>query len=248
MPLPDDTCLELEIDLAAMLSLSIDLPGGVALQAKLEAGAFPNLGALVNSVLEPLNAALTPLMPFFRLLDVVLAIIDCIKAIPDSLGPPPDPTLLFKCLKKLLKAVSKLLSLIPPLSIPIMIVGCCRVVIAALMALIEQLEHILTVQASLDIARDKAATLALDLDLAEGAANLEASIDCAQANLDLQMEANSASLGPINKFLELLNAFAGLAGLPEFLSIEAGGDASAMLQPLKDAVAALSAVCNSIPV
>ncbi len=248
MALPDDTCLALEIDISAFLDLSIDLPGGVSLQAKLEPGEFPNLSGIVQSVLEPLNAALTPLMPFFRLLDVVIAIIEFCKAIPDSLGPPPDPFLLIKRLQKLLKAAGKLASLIPPLSIPVMIVGICKVIVAALLALIEQLEASLTVQAKLDLARGKAAALALDPLTLEGAAALEASIDCAQVQLDLMVSVAGGGLGPLNKFLDLLNAFAGLIGLPEFLSLSAGGSAADMLEPLRAGVTAIGTICSSIPV
>lgn len=247
MGLPVDTCLDVEIDISAFLDLSIDLPGGISLSAHLKPGEFPSLGAIVGSLLEPLSAALTPLMPFFRLLDVVIAIIEFCKAIPDSLGPPPDPTLLVKRLRKLLKAAGKLASLIPPLSIPIMLVGICKVISAALLSLILELEHIIDAQLKLDLARGKAAGFALDLDLAAGAANLEASIDCAQADLDLALSLGTASLGPLNKFIDLINALAGLAGLPELGKVSASGDASAMLQPLKDAVTALANFCASIP-
>ncbi len=73
-----------------------------------------------------------------------------------------------KKLKKLLKAFAKLAGLFPPISIPVMIVGVCKVVCAALTALIDQIEHMLTVQASLDLARARAATLAADPLLLEG--------------------------------------------------------------------------------
>lgn len=248
LPPPEETCLELEIDIALLLDLSIDLPGGLSLRAQLEPGEFPNLSVIVHKILEPLNAALAPLMPFFRLLDVVIAIIEFCKAIPDSLGPPPDPTLLVKRLQKLLKAFAKIAALLPPLSIPVMIVGICKVIGAALLALIAELEHILTVQAKLDLGRSKAAGLALNPLTLAGAAALEAAIDCAQADLDLQLELSASSLGPLNKFIDLLNAFAGLIGLPELSKIEASGDASGMLAPLKAAVEALTAFCASIPV
>lgn len=248
MGLPADTCVELEIDLSAFLDLSIDLPGGIALTAKLEAGQFPSLPGIVASLLGELNAALTPLMPFFRILDVVIAIIEFCKAIPDSLGPPPDPTLLIKRLQKLLKAAAKLLNLIPPLSIPIMLVGICKTITAALLALIMELENSINAQLKLDLARDRADALALDPFLLEGAAALAISIDCAQADLDLQVEVGASSLGPLMKFIDLVNAFAGLIGLPELGKVEAGGDASAMLQPLKDFVGVLAAFCGSIPV
>ncbi len=38
MPLPADTCLALEVDISAFLDLSIDLPGGMSLQAQLKPG------------------------------------------------------------------------------------------------------------------------------------------------------------------------------------------------------------------
>lgn len=248
LPTPQDTCLELEIDLAAFLELAIDLPGGISLQAKLEPGKFPSLSAIVNSVLEPLNAALTPLMPFFRLLELALAIVEFCKAVPDSLGPPPDPTVLVAALEKVLKSATKVAAMIPPLSIPIMIVGICRVIVAALLALIGELENVIEVQTKIDLARDRAAVLATDPALLIGAAALEVGIDCAQADLDLQLEVSFKSLGPLNKFLDLLNAFMDLAGLPQLLKVEASGDAAGMLQPLRDGVLAIEAICNALPV
>lgn len=248
LPLPDELCSELEIDISLFLDLSIDLPGGVALRAQLPSGTFPNLPDIVGSLMGQLNSALTPLMPVFRIIDVIIAIVEFSKAVPDALGPPPDPLGVIKKLKKLLKAFAKLAPLFPPISIPIMIVGVCKVVVAALTALIDQIEHSLTVTASLNLARDRAAALALDPDLLEGAAALEASIDCAQVNLDLQLSVGMSGLGPLNKILDLLSLFASLIGLPEFLKIDAGTDPSAMLAPLRVGVAALSAVCGSIPV
>ncbi len=247
LPLPEETCLELTIDIQALLDLSIDLPGGVSLQAQLEVGQFPNLSVIVGALISPLNAALTPLMPIFRILDVVIALIEFSKAVPDALGPPPDPTVIIKKLKKLLKAAAKLTSLFPPLSIPIMIVGICKTVAAALLALIEQLEHMLVAQASLDLARGRAATLAANPLLLAGAARLEASIDCAQIDLDLALSLSASGLGPLNKLIDLINLFCDLAKLPRLISLEATGDASGMLAPLRAAVEALSVFCNSIP-
>lgn len=248
LPLPDELCSELAIDISAFLDLSIDLPGGVSLRAQLPSGTFPNLPDIVGSLMGQLNSALTPLMPIFRILDVVIALVEFAQSVPDALGPPPDPMGVIKKLKKLLKAFAKLASLFPPVSIPIMIVGVCKIIVAALTALIDQIEHSLTVSASLDLARERATMLALDPLLLEGAAALEASIDCAQANLDLQLSVGMSGLGPLNRLLDLLSLFAGLVGLPEFLTIDAGADPRAMLEPLRAAVAALSVVCGSIPV
>lgn len=248
MSLPDDTCLALEIDVSIFLDLSITLVGGLSLSVSIEPGTLPNLSAVVQGILGPLNAALGPLMPFFRILDVVVAIIEFCKAVPDALGPPPDPTLLLKKLRLLLRAAAKLAALMPQISIPIMIAGICKVIIAALLALIEQLEAAFVVQAKLDLARGKAAALAFDPLTLFGAAALEASIDCAQINLDLMLEISVSGMGPLNKFLDLLNTFLALAGLPELLSIDASASPAALLAPLRAGVAAIENLCASLPV
>ncbi len=62
------------------------------------------------------------------------------------------------------------------------------------------------------------------------------------------MEVNNASMKPLNKMLELLNAFASLAGLPEFASIEGGANLEEALAPLQTAITALNTICGSIPV
>lgn len=248
MPLPPDTCVQLDIDLSAFLDLSVDLPGGMTIAAQLKPGEFPSLSAIVGSLLEPLNAALTPLAPFFRLLDVVIAVVNCVMAIPDSLGPPPDPTKLVKCVTKLVKALAKLTSLFPPLSIPVMIVGICKVIVAALLALIGELEAQITFSARIETGRAKATQLALNPDVAVGAAMLMVSMDCAQADLDLAAQVGATSLGPLNKFMDLLTLFLELIGLPPLVKINATGSAADMLAPLNAAVEALGAVCSSIPV
>lgn len=248
MGLPDSPCGQLAIDLSAFLDLSIDMPGGVSIQAKLEPNTLPTLSGIVQSMLGPLNAAMTPLMPFFRLLDLVIAIVDFCKAIPDSLGPPPDPTLLVKVTEKLIKAAAKVVGLLPPLSLPIMIVGVCKTISAALLALVGELKDLIQIQTSLDLRAQKVDTLAANPETAEAAAMLQASIDCAQADIDLQAQVGGSSLGPLNKFLDLLNAFLGLIGIPEIGKVSAGGDPTAMIEPLETAVTLLATICGSIPV
>ncbi len=247
MALPLDTCLELNIDIQALLDLSIDLPGGVKLQAQIEPGQLPNLSVVVGSLLKQANVALTPLMPIFRIIDVCIAIVEFSKAIPDSLGPPPDPTNLIKKLNKLIAAANKLLSLIPPLSIPIMLVGMCKALAATLLAIITELEHLLRVQLDIDLRREYAEFLAKDADLLAGAAALSTALDCAQANFDLQLSLTTSGLGPLNTIIDLINLFCELAHLPKLASIKAGGNADALLEPLRLAVLVLQHFCESLP-
>lgn len=240
-------CLELNIDIAALLDLSLILPGGVQIQALLEPGVLPDPSAVINSILAQVNAALAPLAPIFLIIDVVIAIVDCIKAIPDAIGPPPDPTAIVRCLEKLLKALAELLKLIPQLSIPLLVKGICNILVAALQGLYDQLACLLVFQARLDISLGKIGDL-IELDLIEASAALELQLGCAQANLDLQFEINAASAKPLNTLIKLVNLFLSLVGIPEIPSLEIGADATSALEPLKDAIEALRTVCDAIPV
>ena len=104
MPLP--ICLEIpELGDPPVITL----PGGVSIQQ--------------FNLMEAIQPALTPLMPVFDIIDTVVAVFNCVKAIPDSLGPPPDPTALAACIPELAEKVSKLLKLIPQLSLPSTIIG-----------------------------------------------------------------------------------------------------------------------------
>ena len=104
MPLP--ICLEIpELGDPPVITL----PGGVSIQQ--------------FNLMEAIQPALTPLMPVFDIIDTVVAVFNCVKAIPDSLGPPPDPTALAACIPELAEKVSKLLKLIPQLSLPYTIIG-----------------------------------------------------------------------------------------------------------------------------
>jgi len=244
------SCLELDVDWSAILSLSIALPGGSALSANIEPGEFPDLGKVVNDMLAKLNTALTPLIPFFRLLDVVLALVDCVKAIPDSLGPPPNPMPLIKCLQKLLKALGYVLQLIPQLSIPLLIQSICNLLVSALTVVRDQLACMLMFSARLSGALLRAESLAAQGFI--GATRMIDVITCSRTNLDSQLEGISVSVDLLATLIKLVNVFAGLIGLPEIPSpfLPVDGSASLtieILDPINDGIEALKAICAAIP-
>ena len=107
---------------------SITLPGGVQIEH-------------IN-LMEVIQPALTPLVPIFDIVDTVVTVFNCIKAIPDALGPPPDPTVLAACLPDLAEKVAKLLRLVPPLSLPLTVVGLIDLVIDALRQAKSELLHL----------------------------------------------------------------------------------------------------------
>jgi hypothetical protein len=53
------------------------------------------------NLMKIIQPVLTPLVPFFDMIDMIVAIYNCVKAIPDALGPPPDPSILTACLPDL---------------------------------------------------------------------------------------------------------------------------------------------------
>lgn len=84
----------------------LTLPGGAQIQ-HLE----------LADILQP---ALTPLMPMFQVVDVIAALYQCVQATVDAIGSL-DPSQLASCIPELAEKISKLLGLVPQLSLPLTI-------------------------------------------------------------------------------------------------------------------------------
>ncbi len=238
MSLPDlsDFCIQL---FTGTGELCVQFPGGMKLcaQAGYELG---DASEIVKSMLAQINSALTPLGPFFSLLDAVIAVKNCIMAIPDTIGPPPDPTALLNCLPGLLAAIDKLLQLLPQLSIPIMIKGILQVIITGLIGLRHKLAAMIRQTARVIQAALKAAQL--------GNIQLQLVADCASGNLDAQLVNLNAGMAPLNRLIGLINFLLELAGLPCIPTL--GGIESltdAALAPLDAAIALLQQLLALIP-
>jgi len=222
----------------------ITFPGGATLGQVLAAGSqIPDPLDSVTNLLAQANAAMAPLVPVFNIIDTVIALFNCVKAIPDSLGPPPDPTKLAECIPDLAKKVDELLKLIPQLSLPLLIVGIIDCLIEFLKGIKQQLEAL--IERLIEIAN--AATRAAEL----GDTQLQLVVDCAEDNINIQLEAMQQSFAPINKLIAVLNIFLGLLGLPEVPelgSLIESGNPEAALQPLDDTVKLLTDLRNAVPV
>lgn len=237
--LPDltDTCIEL---VSGNGELCVRFPGGAQVCASISATELGDPGEIAKSLLAQINTALVPLQPFFNLLDVIKAIFDCIQAIPDSLGPPPDPTAIISCISALAKAVEKLLKLIPPIPIFELAKDILHVIIVALQgiraklsAMINHLNRILA-----------AGVAAQEL----GNLQLQLVVDCAQGNIDAQMENMNAGMAPLNRLIGILNVLLQLAGLDCIPALGAFGELSdAILAPLDAVIALLQQLLALIP-
>ena len=240
MPLPNlsTVCVELEV---GSQDLHVTFPGGAELAAQLPTAGIPDPGQLAKQLLAQANAALAPVVPLFNVLDVVLALFECVQAIPDALGPPPDPSKLASCLPDLVEKASKLLQLVPQLSVPLLVVGLIDTLIALLEGVRRRLEAIVAAQARLVDAATRAAEL--------GNAQLQTVIDCASGNLAAELKNQGEGMAPINRLLAAINLLMELAGLPALPPLtDLGTDAGAALLVLDALVAQLEAARGAIPV
>jgi hypothetical protein len=206
----------------------IPLPGGVSIETV--------------DPLELLQAALAPLAPFFKVLDVVLQIFNCIKAIPDCFSLPPDPSGLFRCVPELAKKIVALLELIPILTIPIMVKRLLKLVLRTLAKVRDQFVQLQAEMTRIEGAIDRAKKL--------GDPGLMAIARCAQANVAQEAENVMKSLAGVGRLLLIIQLFMSLIpGAPQIpdLSSLGGQPLNAIIEPLDAVVEVLTIVNDAIP-
>jgi hypothetical protein len=181
-------------------------------------------------------------MPVFNILDAVIAVFNTVKAIPGSLGPPPDPTKLVSAIAQMTKKVSKLLRLVPQLSLPYTIIGVVDLVLDTLSKLRDQLIF-LQVQAR-QVGRMTQLAAALN---DEGLAAVAA---CARANIEQEAANLAKGLGALGTLLGILDIFMAMVGGPKApdLSGMSGKPLEEAVKPLDDLVKTLQQLRSAIPV
>ncbi len=206
----------------------LTLPGGVTISD-------------IN-LMQMIQPALTPLVPIFDIVDVVVALFNCLKALPEVLGPPPDPTIIAACIPQVAEKVAKLLKLIPQLSLPLTIIGIIDLIIDTLRQARTLLIHLQTQIQQILGAIDRATEL--------DDAGLMAVIECAQANVAQEAANVGKSLAALGKLIGLLNLFLGMIGAPEVpdLSDLAGTPLDKAIEPLNALIEQLQAARSAVPV
>ncbi|MBU0999550.1 hypothetical protein KKG24_04625 [Patescibacteria group bacterium] len=240
MALPNaaDICIRLETGTGEMC---IVLPGGITICATLgvETG---DVATIARGLIGQLNTAMAPLGPFFTVLDCIMAIFDCIKAVKDSLGPPPDPSKLVKCIPGLAQAVAKLLELHPAVSIPKTIKSALTALIAMMQGLKAELQAMILKLQMIVKAETRAAVL--------GNMQLLSAINCAHDQLDFQLINLNESLSPISRLIGVINVLMKLAG-QDCIQIPLNAITAVsneMLAPIDIAIEFLTMIRGFIPV
>lgn len=228
-----DLCSELELDLQ-LFGLFIEIPVGFNLEV--EFPVIPNPGDVAGKLIAKANAALAPLSPIFDIIDILLIVKEVFDAV-KSLQPPK----IGNAIGKLVPKLDKLRKLIPQTSIPRTIRSIISVLIVLVAGIKADLQAILDAQSRIDLSAARGIAL--------GALDLTAALDCAQANLDFQMELVRNNAAPLNRLIGAVNLFCSIAGLPELpsLAIEAGSDAASTLAKLDPLIAKLTKARNAIP-
>ncbi len=218
--------------------LRIRIPGGITIEAipPMEGKVITPLGA-VQALLNQLGPAMAALQPIFLIINAVNSIIELIKTIPGLItGNVPD---FIEALDKAIDAVAALLQFQPSLSLPFMIADMLNAIVTILTALrdlVNQLQE-LESKGQAVIAEAQAA----------GDAALEASGECIVAQADAYSAHVTASLGPLNHLLDMLQILMGLLPNPP-PEIPGIGDAPSGLDALADFLDDLIQVFSAIEI
>lgn len=202
---PESLCIELP-DLASVPS-RICLPGGVCLDYIWDSiNTIPHLADMNMDFFSQIGPAMTPLAPFFNMLDVALSMFRCVQAVPDAITSL-NPNELLQCMPALAKAVDQALKLIPQLSLPKMV-----------KAIIENLASLLRgIATDLDYLRAQAQRIADEIDRAAewNSHRINGFLVCAQETMDQTVLSTGEALKGIGSIVLLVNVFMGLFGGPE---------------------------------
>jgi hypothetical protein len=208
--------------------LEITLPGGIAMRH--------------IELADLIQPALAPLVPIFNIVDCIAALYACAKAVVDALGPPPDPTKLAACVPELAEKVSKLLGLVPVLSLPLLIVGLIDLLIAVLSDVRAQLIHL-----QVEIEQ---ATRIIERARELNDPNLEKIWGCVRESVGQEAANLGKQLASLGKLIGLINVFMGLIGgpeVPDFAALE-NQSLDKAIAPIDVMVSTLQSIRAQVPV
>ena len=216
--------------------LRVTLPGGLAVQ-----GTVPQIGAspleAARATVGALNAAMAPLGPVFTIIDAILAIVKFAQSVP---GVVTRPDKVATALVDVVAKAGKLATLVPQLSVPLMIVGVIDVLLALLAGITDELNAIAGLESKASelevIAQEVAAMGPIATQVTAQATARRAQVSCA--------------LGDAQPLLGVVNVFCELVGLPPVtIDVDAtGGSLEDVATALASTVDALQAVRSAIPV
>jgi hypothetical protein len=239
---PDGLCLDLELPTPLD---DVCFPGGICLSHVYDAIAkIPHAADLSMEFFSQLGPAMSPLKPFFDLLNTIIQIFNCLKAIPKAFFTL-DPSELIECFPALAELIDSLLKLVPQLSIPKMVKSTLLAVASLLRGVASDLEYVQSQLQRIADEIDRAARL--------GNQQMNGFLVCAQHDNEQTLLSTTEALKGIGTFILLINVFMSMIGAPEipcFGSLVSDGVDQGfdyVIDLLTDLAALLTDLANAIP-
>lgn len=224
-------CAEVGVNIR---ELCIRFPGGANLCASPPDLIAPPLDELVLTFLGQANAALAPLNIIFDIINALSSVVDVFKAVATL-----NPAEILEALDTLIDAISGLLNILPPLSVPALIKDLIEALILYLQGFVDRLEALQIQQVKIDTAR----TLAIDLNLTD----LLSGVICAENQFsDITLNLQS-SVGPVNSIIQLINFLGSLIGLPPLEIGDITGSLDEMIDAINVLISILRSIADAIP-
>jgi hypothetical protein len=185
----------------------ICFPGGACLSHVLTTlGRIPSPLEVPMQYMSQLGPATAFLQPFMNVIDAVLAVFKCFEGVIDF-ATSFNPTTLIECIPNLIEKINALLSMIPQLSVPRMVIAIIRALIGILNGIAYELEYIIYRMYVISAEIDRAADL--------NDVNKSGYLVCAQTTMNESLSAMALSLKAIGRIILIVNIFMGLFGGPE---------------------------------
>jgi len=204
--------------------LELIMPGGITIER-------------VN-LMEVLHALLAPLMPIFKIIDIIAAIINCLQAVPQILT---DPMAIGECLQELAEKLGQILRMLPQLSIPYLIIGLIDILIDMLKTVRRELRYLQQQMEQIARVIDRASEL--------NDHNLNSIGVCAQSNVQQEAMNTLQMLASLGRLIGIINMFSKMVGGPEIpdFSDLAGTPLDLIIEPLDLIVEVLETARAAVP-
>jgi hypothetical protein len=217
--------------------LKVTLPGGLVVEGVTEGIAADAL-TQARAMLAAANPALAPLGPVFSIIDALLAVKKFAEAVPDVLT---NPGKVVEGVTGLVGKIGKLATIIPQLSVPLMLLGVVDLVIGVMNGLATTLDGIADQEDKIVEARDTGTASSLP--------DLIAIADQAQVQMDTTKESALSALDQVEPLVEIINIFCDVAGLPKIvLDVDTSGSTREAADAFRAAADVLLQFRATIPV
>ncbi|OHD18486.1 MAG: hypothetical protein A2Y38_13775 [Spirochaetes bacterium GWB1_59_5] len=220
MALPDLSVVCTAIQFSTQ-EICITFPGGAK-----QCVSIPQINAgdyqVAKQLIAQANAALMPYTPLFDIMDGIMALVNCLTGVIDALNPAnwvglpipgPDIGGVLECLPGLKEKINKMLALLPPFSIPLMLLELLDVIILVFSGFESTIRRII----DMNIQAFQAALKATKT----GNLKLQQVVDCKNISLDIQLTNLNSSFAPINRLFGVIDVLSKLAKILPFPAVPA---------------------------